>query len=300
MRTRFARRVDDLVTISTRTVYLGALVERPRPSVFCSCRWSCSASVRSWHSRDADDRHPRLISIVVHDGQLVAVLVTQFVPNLVLAAAGLQRIDELLATQPIVTDMAAPKPGMEHEIRFEQVMYGVGRPILGGLGLSIRAGERIAIVGAIGSGKSTVLRLMAPFVDPNQGRIRVDGHDLRHLTLASVRRQIGVVFQNSLLIDDTIRENIRMGRLDATDSEIEAAALVGLHRLIESCRAVMTPGSAHAASSCLEASGSSLRSLEPSYATRPSFCSTSPRPRSMPSRIVSSGSRSSSSPVAAR
>ena len=114
-------------------------------------------------------------------------------------------------------------------------MYRVGqRPILNGLNLSIRAGERIAIVGPIGAGKSTVLRLMARFVDPDQGRIRVDGHDLRHLTLASLRRQVGVVFQNSLLIDDTIRENIRMGKLDATDSEIEAvASLVGLHRIVE-------------------------------------------------------------------
>jgi ATP-binding cassette, subfamily B, bacterial len=71
-------------------------------------------------------------------------------------------------------------------------------------------------------------------MDPHQGRICADGHDLRHLTLSSFRRHVGVVFQNSLLIDDTIRENIRMGKLDATDSEIEAvASLVGLHRLVE-------------------------------------------------------------------
>jgi ATP-binding cassette subfamily B protein len=121
-------------------------------------------------------------------------------------------------------------------VRFEQVVYGVDgmRPILNGLNLSIRAGDRVAIVGSVGSGKSTVLRLLARFADPDAGRIRVDGRELRELTLASVRQHIGIVFQNSVLIDDSIRENIRLGKLDATDSEIEAvASLIGLHRLVE-------------------------------------------------------------------
>jgi len=125
---------------------------------------------------------------------------------------------------------------LAEEIRFAEVAYGFADrpPILDGLNLSIRAGERIAIVGFIGSGKTTVLRLLARFADPDKGGIHIDGRDLRDLTQASLREQIGVVFQNSLLIDDTIRENIRMGKLDASDSEIEAvASLLGLHRIVE-------------------------------------------------------------------
>ena len=107
-------------------------------------------------------------------------------------------------------------------------------PILRGLDLSLRAGERVAIVGSIGSGKSTVLRLLARFADPDGGRILIDGHDIRGGTQESLRRQIGVVFQDGLLLDDTIRENIRLGKLDAKDSEVEAvSALVGLHDIVE-------------------------------------------------------------------
>ena len=164
--------------------------------------------------------------------------VTQYVPNLVLASGGLQRIDTLLATTPLVADSvgAVPLSGLMKEIRFDQVVYGFNGkpPVLNGLNLSLRAGERVAIVGPIGSGKSTVLRLLARFADPDKGQVSIDGHDLREVTQTSLRRQIGVVFQSSLLIDGSIRENIRMGRLDATDSEIEAvASLLGLHRLVE-------------------------------------------------------------------
>ncbi len=238
MRQRFAGRVDDLVAISTRTAFLGALVERSAAIGILFLQ----VVVLGIGALMAFDGQLTVGTLVSFQSLFMTVswslsYVTQYVPSLVLAAGGLQRIDELLATQPLVADLtpAETMRELEHELRFEQVVYRVGqRPILNGLNLSIRAGERIAIVGPIGAGKSTVLRLMARFVDPDQGRIRVDGHDLRHLTLASLRRQVGVVFQNSLLIDDTIRENIRMGKLDATDSEIEAvASLVGLHRIVE-------------------------------------------------------------------
>ncbi|MBY0493800.1 MAG: ATP-binding cassette domain-containing protein [Cyanobacteria bacterium] len=94
-------------------------------------------------------------------------------------------------------------------------------PILRGLDLSLRAGERVAIVGPIGAGKSTVLRMIARFADPSGGRILLDGHDIRDGTQESLRRQIGVVFQDGMLLDDTIRENIRLGKSGATDSEVE-------------------------------------------------------------------------------
>jgi ATP-binding cassette subfamily B protein len=241
MRARFARRVDDLVTVSTRTAYLGALVERSAGIGILFLQ----VAVLGIGALMAFEGQLTIGTLVSFQSLFMTVswslsYVTQYVPSLVLAAGGLQRIDELLATRPSVAELAgaAPMPALQQEIRFEHVVYELGdRAVLNGLNLSIRAGERIAIVGPIGSGKSTVLRLMARFVDPDKGRIRVDGRDLRELTLASLRQQIGVVFQDSLLIDDTIRENIRIGKLNATNSEIEAvASLVGLHGVIESMR----------------------------------------------------------------
>jgi len=239
MRARFTRRVDDLVTVSTRTAFLGALVERSAGIGILFLQ----VVVLGIGALMAFEGQLTIGTLVSFQSLFMTVswslsYVTQYVPNLVLAAGGLQRIDELLSTRPLVTDAvgAQPMPGLVNEIRFEHVVYGFGRwpPIINGLNLSIRAGERIAIVGPIGSGKSTVLRLLARFDDPAMGRIRVDGRDLRELTMASLRRQIGVVFQSTVLIDESIRENIRMGKLDATDSEIEAvASLVGLQRLID-------------------------------------------------------------------
>jgi subfamily B ATP-binding cassette protein MsbA len=88
----------------------------------------------------------------------------------------------------------------------------------------IEPGKKVALVGASGAGKSTVLSLLLRFYDPQQGRIMIDGNDLRDLTLDSFRDQIGIVTQESFLFHDTIRENIRFGRLDATSEEIEEAA----------------------------------------------------------------------------
>jgi len=240
MRARFARRVDDLVTISTRTAFLGALVERSAGIGILLLQ----VIVLGIGALMAFEGQLTVGTLVSFQSLFMTVswslsYVTQYVPNLVLAAGGLQRIDELLGRMPLVTDAAGsePMPVLEHEIRFEHVVYAFsGRwpPIINGLSLSIRAGERIAIVGPIGSGKSTVLRLLARFADPAVGRIRFDGRDLRQVTLASLRQHIGVVFQNALLIDDSLRENIRMGKLDATDSEIEAvASLVGLQRIVD-------------------------------------------------------------------
>src|SRR6185503_13617201 len=164
--------------------------------------------------------------------------VTQWVPNLVSAAGGLQRIDDYLAVRAPVLDLpgASAVPRCVRDIQFEDVVYALpdAPPILRGLNLSLRAGERVAIVGPIGSVKSTVLRLLARFADPSAGRILIDGHDVREGTQESMRWQIGVVFQDGMLLNDTIRENIRLGKIDATDSELEAvSALVGLHDLIE-------------------------------------------------------------------
>ena len=111
------------------------------------------------------------------------------------------------------------------EIRFENVTFGYhpNRKILKNASFTIPAGKKVAIVGPSGSGKSTILRLLFRFYDIEEGRILVDGQDIRHVTLDSVRKVIGVVPQDTPLFNDTIRNNIRYGRLDASDEEVERA-----------------------------------------------------------------------------
>jgi len=158
---------------------------------------------------------------------------------------------------------ATPATALAEAIRFAEVAYGFADrpPILDGLNLSIRAGERIAIVGFIGSGKTTVLRLLARFADPDKGGIHIDGRDLRDLTQASLREQIGVVFQNSLLIDDTIRENIRMGKLDAaTRRSKPSLRSSGSIASLKPCRAATTRWSAREENGCRVVSANSLQS----------------------------------------
>ena len=107
----------------------------------------------------------------------------------------------------------------------------------------------MAIVGPSGSGKSTAAMLVSRFYDPDRGAVLVDGHDVRDVTLHSLRRQIGVVFEESFLFSDTVRANIAYGRPDATDEEIEAAARVAqAHEFIlAAARAATTPSSASGA-----------------------------------------------------
>ena len=106
--------------------------------------------------------------------------------------------------------------------------------MLRGFDLHIAPGEKVALVGPSGSGKSTVAMLVSRFYDPSTGAVLVDGHDVRDVALASLRRQIGLVFEESFLFSDTVRANIAYGRSDASDDEIEAAAKAAqAHEFIE-------------------------------------------------------------------
>ena len=165
--------------------------------------------------------------------------VTQYVPILVQAADGMQRIEELLRETPQVVDTPAATPlqRLQQAICFEDVDFGYTHEQrqLHGMCFTIRAGESVAFVGASGSGKSTILQLLTHFYDPVAGQITLDGRDLRHVTQASLRDQCGIVFQDSFLLNTTIRDNIRVGKPGATDVEVEAATRAAeLHGLIES------------------------------------------------------------------
>jgi ATP-binding cassette, subfamily B, bacterial len=154
--------------------------------------------------------------------------VTQYIPSLVQGLGSFRRIGELFAEQPEVFDRpdAETLPRLGDQIAFQDVTfaYGEGSPSLCDLSLRIPAGEAVAFVGSSGSGKSTALNLLMRFHDPTAGSIVFDGQDVRSVSQQSLRAQMGIVFQESVLFNDTIRENIRMGRRDASDEEVEQAA----------------------------------------------------------------------------
>ena len=126
-------------------------------------------------------------------------------------------------------------PPFEREIRLEAVGFGYGDdPVLAGIDLALSSGETVALVGPSGSGKSTLANLIPRFYDPTSGRIRIDGHDLREITLGSLRDQIGLVTQETVLFDDTVRNNIAYGRADVPlERVIEAARASQAHEFIE-------------------------------------------------------------------
>lgn len=162
---------------------------------------------------------------------------TRVMPPLLMAAGGVKRIQELLGAQPQVQEQpgAYALPALREAITFDAVSFSYTgeHKNLDRVSLRIPRGLNVAIVGASGSGKSTVLGLLARFYDPDRGVVAFDGADVRKASLDSLRGQLGVVFQDSFLFNTTVRENIRMGRLTATDAEVEAAARAAeIHDLI--------------------------------------------------------------------
>ncbi|MER6169544.1 ABC transporter ATP-binding protein [Streptomyces violaceorubidus] len=147
------------------------------------------------------------------------------------ARAGTERVLELIDTEPAIKDGTKTLPAdAPATVEFDDVAFGYDtgegkpRPVLDGLSFEIRAGETLAVVGSSGSGKSTVSLLLPRFYDVTRGAVLVGGHDVRELTLDSLRAAVGLVPEDSFLFSDTVRANIAYGRPDATDEEIETAA----------------------------------------------------------------------------
>ena len=160
----------------------------------------------------------RELRVVLHQGMLG------------LSAA--QGILQLLAVQPQVTDLSSreptgPESPLQPSLAFENVTFrypGGRRPALDALSLRVAPGERVGVVGASGAGKSTISRLLLRFADPTTGRLIIGGHDLRDLSLRDLRRMIAVVSQDTYLFHGTVEDNLRMGRPDASQAELEEAA----------------------------------------------------------------------------
>jgi ATP-binding cassette subfamily B protein len=153
------------------------------------------------------------------------------------AIASAERVFSLVDAVPDVTDQdGAVDPGsIRGAIEFDDVhfWYEADKPVLPGFSLKVRPGETVALVGPTGGGKTTIVNLLCRFYEPKQGAIRIGGQDYRDLSLHAIQSRIGVVLQTPHLFSGTIRENIRYGRLDASDEEIEdAARLAGAHHFI--------------------------------------------------------------------
>ena len=148
-----------------------------------------------------------------------------------------ERIFQILDVPVDIKDKpdAIELPPIQGDVEFRNVVFSYIRnvPVLRGLNLHIKEGQTVAIVGPTGAGKSTIAGLLSRFYDVQGGAVLIDGYNVKDVTQASLRRQIGVVPQDPFLFTGTIRENIRYGRLDATDEEVESAAsVVGAHDLI--------------------------------------------------------------------
>jgi len=157
-------------------------------------------------------------------------ILSQFYTQAQSALAGAERIFKLL-DQPVQLGddiNSIEMPPIQGEVRFEQVTFGYNpnQPVLKDVSLTAKPGQMIALVGATGAGKSTIINLILRFYDVTAGTVKIDGIDIRSVTQASLRRQLGLVLQENILFSGTVAENIAFGRSTATQAEIEAAAQV--------------------------------------------------------------------------
>jgi ATP-binding cassette, subfamily B, bacterial len=187
--------------------------------------------------------------------------------------AGARKLDQLLCAEPSVAQVAdaVDLPPIEGEIRLERVSfsYDEGVEVLSDIDLTIAPGETVALVGSTGAGKSTLARLIARFADPDRGRVLIDGHDVRHVTLRSLHSQLGVVPQEPYLFGGTVRTNLTFGRPGTSNQELaEAVGQIGLDELIEALpRGLDTP--VHERGSSLSAGERQLLALGRAFLARP-------------------------------
>jgi ABC-type multidrug transport system fused ATPase/permease subunit len=240
-RTRFAQLNDEHRKVNMRTVYLNAAYF---PSVELLSAVATAAILIYGGNQALDGDSAVTIGVLV---SFVFYLQSFFDPIQSLSQlyttyqagmAALDKIFELLDEEPDLGDKpdAFELQRLRGEIEFDEVSFSYDgeTPALCEVDLRVPPGQTVALVGATGAGKSTLAKLVARFYDPDHGRVLVDGHDLRDVTEASLRSQLGIVPQEGFLFSGTIWDNIAFGRPDATDEDVRAAAVaVGAHEFIE-------------------------------------------------------------------
>ena len=181
-----------------------------------------------------------LVAFITYLAQLAAPIrrLGLVIPAIAMAGASAERIFEILDEETQVEEAAdaTPLAPVRGHLRFENVSFSYARPhnVLRNVAFEIEPGQVLALLGPTGSGKSSIINMIPRFYDPTEGRILLDGHDIRGATLHSLRSQIGIVLQESTLFATTIRENIAFGRPESTDEEIiEAARAAQAHEFIE-------------------------------------------------------------------
>jgi ATP-binding cassette subfamily B protein len=170
-----------------------------------------------------------IIAFITYIGQLIDPIrrLGLIIPAVAIAGSAAERVFDILDTVSEVQDEpdAAPIHISKGHVQFEHVSFSYGQhKVLSDITFSVQPGQTIALLGSTGSGKSTIISLLPRFYDPTSGQIRIDGLDIRHATLHSLRSQIGIVLQETTLFADTIRENIAFGTSNATDDQIIQAA----------------------------------------------------------------------------
>ncbi|GEL13948.1 abc transporter, atp-binding and permease protein [Lapidilactobacillus concavus DSM 17758] len=184
----------------------------------------------------------RQIGVDVSTGTLIAFIgyinnfwnpvinIGNFYNSLITATAYLERIFETLDEKPEIVDHPGAKalPQIDGDVTFNHVTfrYEPGKDILKDVNFHVSHGQSVALVGPTGAGKTTVINLLSRFYDVNEGEVKIDHHNVEEVTLASLRRQMGVMLQDTFIFSGTIMDNIRYGKLDATDEEVIAAAKV--------------------------------------------------------------------------
>lgn len=225
---RFARANDRYFRVTRRTVRIQAL-NSPMMEVIAGLGLAAIFVYAASQIRSGQMTVGGLISFLAALMMLYKPLkdVTKVNMALQLALSSAERVFELIDSPTAIADKpdAVPLPPFAREIRYENVSFRYGdEPVLSNVDLTIRRGETVAIVGPSGAGKTTLVNLLPRLYDPTEGRVTLDGVDLRDATLESVRRQIGLVTQETVLFDTSARENVAYGRPEALEGAVRAAS----------------------------------------------------------------------------
>jgi len=230
MITLFDKQLDDLHTNNVEALFSNSLVESTSliSLLFTQLLVTCGGSILALQGFVTPGALVAYLSLLTVLHRELYDVAKRVFPNIVAAAGTIQRVEDLLREMPQVQDApgAITMPILQEEIRLDDVNFSYNgiENQLNGLSLMIPAGQYVAIVGSSGAGKSTLLSLLLRFYDVGDGSITIDGNDVRELTQDSLRAQMGIVIQDPLLLNGSIRNNIRMSKPDASDAEIEVAA----------------------------------------------------------------------------